>query len=225
MNNPFNLNIKTPCHENFNKFSPTPEGGFCGSCQKEVIDFTKMNSEEIISFFKTKETQNTCGRFKSTQLKTYNEKKIKRLGLFTGIGLGILSLFSINTAQAQNVKKDTKFDKNTTKATVFQVKKDITVKGKLLDETGLPLPAVIVLLEGTTTSTTTDFDGDFVFPEQLKRGDILVFSYIGYESKKIIIDSNKSTSKIELEVNMKMDTFILMGKVAAKKVYKSKRKK
>lgn len=224
MKHPINLNIKTPCQENFNNFTPTKDGGFCGSCQQEVIDFTTMNTEEIISYFKNRNTQNTCGRFKKSQLKSFSNNKHvkKKASLLTGIGLACLSLFSLNTSQAQEVKRNLD-TKKTKKVNVLQTKKDITVKGNLKDENGIPLPSATILLEGTTIGTTTDFDGNFVFPEKLKKGDVLVFSYVGYESKKIIINNSKSATKVDLQVSMTADSCILMGKVAVKKPYKSKR--
>ena len=45
----FSISIKSPCQENFESFEPTQKGGFCDSCQKEVIDFTKMSSQEILA--------------------------------------------------------------------------------------------------------------------------------------------------------------------------------
>ena len=34
-----------------------------------------------------------------------------------------------------------------------------TVKGKVTDEAGLPIPGANVIIEGTSTGTATDFDG------------------------------------------------------------------
>ena len=77
MNNRLHLNITTPCSKNFDQFSSTVKGGFCGSCQKEVIDFTIMSTSEIITFFNHPATQNSCGRFHYNQLKTLENKSKK----------------------------------------------------------------------------------------------------------------------------------------------------
>ncbi len=37
----------------------------------------------------------------------------------------------------------------------------ITVKGKVVDESGEPLPGATLQQKGTTTGTVTDFDGNF----------------------------------------------------------------
>lgn len=225
MNNQFSLNIKTPCIENFNKFTSTKNGGFCNSCQKEVIDFTKMDSQEIINYFQTKKTQNTCRKFHKNQLNNYEDKlpKKKRINFLSGIGLTFLSLFSFSKVYAQDINNNTKTkDKNPPKFQDVINKKNIVVKGTVTDDMG-PLFDVIVLLEGTNIGTVTDFDGNFEFPEKLKGGDVLVFSMLGMNSKKVIITNQKSTLNITLKVNLKMDSCMLMGEVVVKKIYKSKK--
>ena len=220
MKNKFSLKISEPCLENYDKFKPTLDGGFCSSCQTEVIDFSKMNSQEVMNYFKNKSNQDTCGRFNSNQLKTYtdNSNSRKKYSFLSGIALAFLSIFSFNTSQAQ-----TDVTTKTLEKGIKNEEKEITVNGTVFDEMG-PIADMNILLEGTTIMTVTDFDGYFEFPKPLKKGDVLVFSHISYKSKKITINNN-SNLKTELKVNMKSDNFILMGKVAVKKPYKSKRKK
>ncbi|MGB2685548.1 MAG: carboxypeptidase-like regulatory domain-containing protein, partial [Olleya sp.] len=56
--------------------------------------------------------------------------------------------------------------------------KDGYVKGTVSDENGLPLPSATITVKGSTESTTTDFDGNFII--KAKTGAILTFSYVGY---------------------------------------------
>ena len=53
-----------------------------------------------------------------------------------------------------------------------------TIKGKVTDETGAPVPGATVIVKGTTTGTVTDMDGNFSFgvPATTKT---LVVSFIG----------------------------------------------
>lgn len=44
------LYIPKPCHEDWNKMTPTQQGKFCGSCNKQVIDFSLMNDVQILNF-------------------------------------------------------------------------------------------------------------------------------------------------------------------------------
>lgn len=212
-----NLAIKTPCSENFNEFKKTKTGGFCSSCKKDVIDFTKMTSSEIINYFKTKNTATTCGRFYNHQLKnTYETTPKRKLSFLSGLGLACLSLFTFGSAQAQKI---------TFKKEIKEEKKDIIVKG-IITETGSPLPGVSILLQGTTRGTETDFDGKFKFPHSLKKGDVLIFSYLGFKTKKVVITDKKHANNIalNLEIDLTLDDVILMGAVATKKVYRSKKK-
>ena len=222
MENQFSLNIKTPCSEKFEHFAPTPNGGFCNSCTKEVVDFSNMNAQAIGDYFKNKATSNTCGRFNATQLTTYSPQS-KRVSFLRGIGLACLSLFSMVSAQAQDTKTLEALPQNNpsdVKASQFQ--NNIVVKGSVSD--GITsLPGVNIILEGTTTGVQSDFDGNFVFPTKLKKGDVLVFSYVGMTSQKVVIVDENSTANIELNIDMKMDSCIIMGKVAVKQIYKSKR--
>ncbi|WP_178984621.1 carboxypeptidase-like regulatory domain-containing protein [Winogradskyella helgolandensis] len=224
MQNQFNLDIKTPCSENFNQFSPTEKGGFCSSCEKEVIDFTQMNAEEIIVFLKNKSTQNTCGRFNKNQLGEYTKKpnNNKRLSFLSGIGLACVALFSSFTSQAQNTSNTIEPKQNTSEIKATKFEKNIIAKGNVT-EGDSPLPGANVVLQGSTVGIATDFDGNFTFPEKLKIGDVLIISYLGFESQKVVIENKNSASKIELNIDMKVDSCMILGKVAVKEIYKSKR--
>ncbi|MBE7632759.1 hypothetical protein F7642_00155 [Tenacibaculum finnmarkense genomovar ulcerans] len=220
MKNQFSLEINTPCSEKFNEFKSTKLGGFCNSCNKEVIDFTKMTAQEISYYFNNNTSKNTCGQFNQKQLTTYNEKPIRRkkYGFLATLGLAVLSLFSFNTTQAQ--EGNTPIDKNN--IDLNNQEKDILVKGVVSDESW-PLPGTSVFLEGTDIGTETDFDGNFTFPKLLKKGDVLIFSFVGMDTKKVIIQNNNSVNTLNLKVTMAQDSCLLMGKVAVKKVYRSKK--
>ncbi len=134
----------------------------------------------------------------------------KRVNYLAGIALACIMLFSFTTAQAQDV--------TTTADNSF------VVKGNVSDETG-PLPGVNVILQGTRTGTATDFAGNFEFPIKLKKGDVLIFSYVGMASQKLEIKDQESAANIALEIDMSMVEIIITGKVATKKVYTSKKNK
>jgi len=52
-----------------------------------------------------------------------------------------------------------------------------TVTGTVTDQNELPLPGVNIVVQGTTTGTQTDFDGNYSI--QASEGDQLLFTYIG----------------------------------------------
>lgn len=62
------LSVAEPCHENWDNMTPDQKGRFCGSCQKQVVDFTHMSDRELVQFFKKPSTGSVCGRFMDDQL-------------------------------------------------------------------------------------------------------------------------------------------------------------
>lgn len=92
MKNSLNLSIAKPCSENWSNFTPTQDGAFCGTCNKVVVDFTRMSDADIAIFFAS--STDTCGRFRLDQLASYQPVVTPRIN--TGAGLlkaGFLSLF------------------------------------------------------------------------------------------------------------------------------------
>ena len=52
---------------------------------------------------------------------------------------------------------------------VFQVAiAQQTVTGSVTDQDGLPIPGATVVLKGTSTATSTDFDGNFAIRHSIK---------------------------------------------------------
>lgn len=60
-----------------------------------------------------------------------------------------------------------------------------TITGQVMDANNLPLPGATVLVKGSRTGTSTDFDGNYSL--NASQGETLVFSYVGYVTKEIII--------------------------------------
>lgn len=65
---------------------------------------------------------------------------------------------------------------------------DITVKGKVVDETGGPLPGVTIKVKGTQRITSTNSDGTFTLT--VPADAILVVSYIGYTTSEVVATAN-----------------------------------
>lgn len=61
------FHIPTPCHENWDNMTPEGKGRFCGSCNKQVVDFSLMSDQQVLNYFK-QSTGSTCGRFANDQL-------------------------------------------------------------------------------------------------------------------------------------------------------------
>jgi hypothetical protein len=102
MSKPFQLTIPKPCHEDWNKMTPDEKGRFCSSCQKQVVDFTVMNNQQLAQFFKKPSTGTVCGRFNNDQLNQdlqVPQKRIPWLKYFFTIVLPAFFTASKATAQ------------------------------------------------------------------------------------------------------------------------------
>lgn len=75
----------------------------------------------------------------------------------------------------------------------------LTLKGVVKDVKNEPLIGVNVLIKGTTTGAITDLDGAFTL--NVKKGDILVISYTGYETQEVVVKDN-SPRNIVLKENL-----------------------
>src|SRR4029079_10390615 len=73
------LQVPTPCHENWENMTATERGRFCASCQKQVIDFSNTSDREVAMFFKKPSTGSVCGRFMEDQLNRDIEIPKKRI--------------------------------------------------------------------------------------------------------------------------------------------------
>src|SRR3712207_6343291 len=66
---------------------------------------------------------------------------------------------------------------------------DRTISGKVVDESGQPLPGVNIVVRGTTTGTVTDADGAYSLGN-LNESSVLVFSFVGFDSKEIAVGTS-----------------------------------
>ena len=71
--------------------------------------------------------------------------------------------------------------------------------GQVLEAvTDMPIPGVNVIIKGTNNGVVTDFDGNYSIMATSQ--DTLVFSYVGFQNKEILV-GNKVTMNVSLEEN------------------------
>ncbi|MFI1771123.1 TonB-dependent receptor [Thalassobellus citreus] len=81
------------------------------------------------------------------------------------------------------------------------------VSGVVLDDTSQPLPGVSVIVKGTTTGTITDFDGNYSL--SANNGDVLVFSYVGYDTQELTVTGSKLN--VTMKSGVALDEVVLVG--------------
>lgn len=68
METKYKIEIPKPCFESWDKMTPNESGRFCGSCMKNVVDFTNLSDAEIQNYLLEHEGKKVCGRFNQMQL-------------------------------------------------------------------------------------------------------------------------------------------------------------
>lgn len=89
----------------------------------------------------------------------------------------------------------------------------ITVNGVVKDKTGEAVIGANIVVKGTTNGTITDFDGNFTL--QANKGDIIVFSFIGYKSQEL--PATEQMSVILTDDTQLLEDVVVIGYGSVKK--------
>ncbi|WP_266367562.1 SusC/RagA family TonB-linked outer membrane protein [Tellurirhabdus rosea] len=93
---------------------------------------------------------------------------------------------------------------------------NLTVRGKVSDDGGQPLPGVSVVVKGTTTGTVTGPEGNYQLNVPSSNAT-LVYSFIGYMTKEVPVN-NQSTIDLSLATDMKaLNEVVVVGYGVQKK--------
>jgi len=82
-----------------------------------------------------------------------------------------------------------------------------SVSGTVIAD-GIPLPGATVLVKGSSQGTSTDFDGNYII--KVGAESTLVFSYVGYVTKEVLV-GNQSEINVTLEQGNKLDEVVIIG--------------
>lgn len=85
----------------------------------------------------------------------------------------------------------------------------ISVQGKVTDQNDFPLLGVNVLVKDATRGTTTDFDGNYLI--EVSPNDILVFSYVGYQTKEFQITGSQTLNVVLQEDAGALEEVVVVG--------------
>ena len=84
----------------------------------------------------------------------------------------------------------------------------VTITGNVADDSSLALPGATVIVEGTSNGVTTDFDGNYSITASV--GDVLVFSYVGFETKTVTVGKDRKIN-ILLNSSNELDEVVVTG--------------
>lgn len=74
---------------------------------------------------------------------------------------------------------------------------------------GQPLPGVTVVVKGTSVGAVTDFDGGYFI--KASANDVLVFSYVGYETKQVTVGNDTTIDVALAEDVATLDEVVVVG--------------
>ncbi|QEH44074.1 TonB-dependent receptor [Chitinophaga sp. XS-30] len=89
---------------------------------------------------------------------------------------------------------------------IFQDKR---VKGRVTDESGVPVPGVAIRIKGTTNGTVTDGDGNFdlIVPEDA----VLMLSSLGFASREIAVGEQTTIHVTLTASNTQLEQVVVVG--------------
>ncbi|MEP7375020.1 MAG: carboxypeptidase-like regulatory domain-containing protein [Chitinophagaceae bacterium] len=229
MGKPVQLHIPEPCHEKWSNMTPVEKGRFCGSCQKEVVDFTSMNDEQVLAFFKRQTTGSVCGRFMQDQLDRSMQMPKKRIPWVKYFFQFALPAFLLSTkASAQGKVRvltgDTIVVPVTEKIDTAQKvvipehnTNEKVIRGKVVDENDNGIPYASILIKGTTNATAADSTGHFSLKYN-EKGDscVLTSSCIGFREAETTIDLNSEGGPVVIPMTSTnaREEVVFMGMVS-----------
>ncbi|MCH7408582.1 TonB-dependent receptor [Belliella sp. DSM 111904] len=114
---------------------------------------------------------------------------------------------AVSFRQINNSIDVKKSDRTTTY--LVSVAEEIRIRGKVTDSQGEPLPGVTVVVQGATSGTVTDIDGNYAITAQ--EGQVLQFSFVGMEMKRVTV-GNSEVINVTLEEDQKtLEEFVVVG--------------
>lgn len=85
-----------------------------------------------------------------------------------------------------------------------------TISGRVTDtEGGGPLPGVSVIIKGTSTGTTTDSEGSYSI--NASTGNILSFSFIGYETQEVTVGPQTTIDVVMAASTQTLGEVVVIG--------------
>lgn len=91
------------------------------------------------------------------------------------------------------------------------VNAQIQISGKVVDANNEGLPGVNIIVKGTQIGTISDSDGSYSLPNVPGSTSVLVFSFVGYDSKEVLIGSQKIVNVQLLENQDVLNEVVVIG--------------
>lgn len=214
------VSIKEPCHEDWSLMTPVSQGKHCKSCQKTVVDFTKMSKSGVADYLSSNK-ESLCGRFSRDQLNVnlLPAKKNRRYAKYAALLIGLVPLTGISQTTSDQIERPFILGKRVMSSQTVNPKPPLTVKGTLVDKGSkteiLFGTAALYNSDGVLiTGVETDVEGRFELT--IGESQYIEFYYIGYDKRQYTfgeIERMKGAYIFELEEGVLTTGMIVIGDV------------
>lgn len=99
---------------------------------------------------------------------------------------------------------------------IAEQSKGISIKGTVLDESGLPVIGANIMVKGTNTGTITDLNGYFSLSVPYADA-VLTVSFIGYTSQDVPLKGRKEVKVVLVEDSKTLQEVVVVGFGSQKK--------
>ncbi|WP_456439044.1 TonB-dependent receptor [Psychroserpens sp.] len=96
-----------------------------------------------------------------------------------------------------------------------------TVKGKVMDNNGQPLPGANIVVTGTTTGTISDYDGNFSLIVNQDPPFTIQISSVGFETVDQEVTTNPQTIDVTLSEGTSLDEVVISASRTPERVFES----
>jgi outer membrane receptor protein involved in Fe transport len=96
-----------------------------------------------------------------------------------------------------------------------------TIKGKITEDSGLPLPGANIVVVGTTSGTVSDFDGNYTLIVDQDPPFSIRISYAGFEAQTIEITSKNQTVDVTLKEGNSLDEVVISASRTPERIFES----
>lgn len=209
----YRITIPEPCHEDWDKMTPTEKGRFCAACKRNLVDFTTYSTQDLFREISAS-NGNVCGRFRNDQLnKLIYAEPYKKPGFISYAFASALAFFNAPSATAKHKTNTAIVGIENPLASKYSVTSNetdtLTIRGIVVDTTGKSIgEGVQISIQELPYDTFTGTNGEFSLIIRSKvESDSLTFlvnpfsDYSGelrvaitelYERKPLQITVNKS---------------------------------
>ena len=96
-----------------------------------------------------------------------------------------------------------------------------TVKGKITDDTGQPLPGANIIIKGTTVGTSSDFNGEYSLTTDQNPPFTIQITYTGFETQTAEVTANNQSLDFSMKEGNTLDEVVISASRTPERIFES----